>query len=171
MVTVVKQARFSFWRFKEIYQFPLPPRLGNQPIERILDFYQARPLENIVVGKSSLRFSRGGVLFGLWLSNHPRARQNVSIQIVDGMVICEFLCTIGIGHVRVVTSSLYREVQRFEAFLGGPVAASLRRRRWLHLGGPFFRVLYWWYRLASGMSYRVGRRLTRAGWMVVIALT
>jgi hypothetical protein len=170
MVTVVKQARFSFWRFKEIYQFPLPPGLGPKPIERILDFYQARPLQDVVAGKSSLRFKRGSVIVGLWISNHPRARQNASIQVVDGMVQCEFLCTLGIGHVRVRTSSLYLEVQRLEAFLGGPVAARLRRRRWLHWGNPIFRVLYWWYRIASGMSYRAGRRLTRAGWMVIIAL-
>ncbi len=169
MVTVVKQARFSFWRFTEIYQFPLPPGLGNKPIERILDFYLARSLEDIVVGKSSLRFKRGSVFFGLWLSNHPRARQSVSIEVVDGMVQCEFLCTLGIGHVRVRTSSLYVETQRLEAFLGGPVAKNLRRRRWF-LGSPVYRVLYWWYRITSGTRYRVGRRLTRAGWMALIAL-
>ena len=61
MVTIVKQARFSFWRFKEIYQFPLPPGAG-QSIERILYFYQARPLENVVVGKNSLHFTRGSIL-------------------------------------------------------------------------------------------------------------
>ena len=168
MVTIVKQARFSFWRFKEIYQFPLPPGAGG-PIERILDFYEASPLKDVVVGKNNLRFTRGSVFFGLWISNHPRARQHAAIQVVDGMVRCEFLCTLGIGHVRVRTSRLYLEVQRLEAFLGGPVAANLRRRR-TYLGSPIYRVLYWWYRIASGMRYRAGRRLTRAGWMVIIAL-
>jgi hypothetical protein len=170
MVTVVKQARFSFWRFKEIYQFPLPPGLGNKPIERILAFYQATPLKDVVVGKSSLRFTRGSVFFGLLLPNHPRARQNVSVQIEGGIVQCEFLSRLGLGHVRVRTSDLYPEVQRLEEFLGGSVAVGLRRRRWIHFGGPLFRVLYWWYRMVSGTSYRAGRRLTRAGWMVVIAL-
>jgi hypothetical protein len=169
MVTIVKQTRFSFWRFKEIYQFPLPPGAGK-PLERILDFYRARPLEDVVVGKNSLRFTRGSVLFGLWLSNHPRARQNASIQIVDGMVICEFLCTVGIGHVRVLTSRLHLEVQRLEAYLGGVAAVRPRRWRLFLLGSPFFRVLYWWYRITSGTRYRVGRRFTRAGWMVLIAL-
>jgi uncharacterized protein (DUF58 family) len=168
MVTIVKQTRFSFWRFKEIYQFPVPPGNGN-PIERILSFYQARPLENVVVGKNTLRFTRGTIFVGLWISNHPRSRQHVSIEILDGMVRCEFLCVVGIGHVRVQTSRIHLEVQRLEAYLGGPVAASLRPRRW-YLGSPVYRVLFWGYRIVSGTRYRAGRRLTRAGWMVVIAL-
>ena len=110
MVTIVKQARFSFWRFKEIYEFPLPSGAGKA-LESILDFYEARPLKNVVVGKSHLRFTRGSVFFGLWISNHPRARQHASIQVVNGMVRCEFLCTLGIGHVRIRTSRLYLEVQ------------------------------------------------------------
>jgi len=171
MVTIVKHTRFSFWRFREIYRFPLPPGLGN-PIERILYFYQLRPLEDVVVGKSTLHFRRGSIFFGLWISNHPRARQKVSLRIVDGMVECEFFCTVGIGHVRVRTSRLYLEVQRLEGFLGGSVSPGApRRRRLFLLGSPLFRLLYWWYRIASGMRYRAGRRLTRAGWMVVIALT
>jgi len=33
-----------------------------------------------------------------------------------------------------------------------------------------YRPLYWFYRVVSGTRYRAGRRLTRAGWMVTIAL-
>ena len=169
MVTVVKQVRFSFWRSREIYQFPLPPGLAAKPIERILSFYQAGPLENVVIAPNSLRFTRGSILFGLWFSDHPGARQNVSIQIENGMVRCEFFCTWGIGVVRVRTSRLYLEVQRLEAYLGGPLAARLRKRRAV-LPHPLYRVLYLFYRIVSGMRYRAGRRLTRAGWMVVIGL-
>jgi len=168
MVTIVKQVRFSFWRSREIYQFPLPRGVGR-PIQRILDFYQAGPLENIVVTPDTLRFSRGSILFGLWFSDHPGAKQNVSVRIENGMVTCEFFCTWGIGVVRVRTSRLYLEVQRLEAYLGGPVAASLRKRKMV-LPHPLYRFLYWAYRILSGTRYRAGRRLTRAGWMVVIGL-
>jgi uncharacterized protein (DUF58 family) len=33
-----------------------------------------------------------------------------------------------------------------------------------------YRPIYWFYRIASGANYRVQRRLTRAGWMVVVGL-
>ncbi|HEY1490976.1 MAG TPA: DUF58 domain-containing protein, partial [Verrucomicrobiae bacterium] len=169
MVTIVKQVRFSFWRSREIYQFPLPPGVAK-PTQRILDFYQkAGRLENVVVTPGSLRFTRGSILFGLWFSDHPHARQNVTIRVENGVVTCEHFCTWGIGVIRVRTSRLYLEAQRLEAFLGGPVALRPRRRR-IFLGSPVFRVLYWCYRIASGMRYRAVRRLTRAGWMVLIGL-
>jgi uncharacterized protein (DUF58 family) len=141
----------------------------GKPIQRILDFYQAGPLENVVVTPGGLRFTRGGVLFGLWISNHPRARHRVSVEVENGLVRIEFLCSLGFGHVRVRTSRLHLEVQRLEAYLGGPVAASLRRRK-IELPHPLYRFLYWSYRIVSGTRYRAGRRLTRAGWMVVIGL-
>src|SRR3954470_1805083 len=119
MATIVKQLRFSFWRFREIFEFPLPP--GNKnPIERILAFYQTGPLEDLVVEPNRVRFSRGGIFFALWFANHPRAKQSVLIEIVDGIVKCEFQCGVGIGHLRLRTSRLYLETQQLAAFLGGP---------------------------------------------------
>ncbi|HWD94693.1 MAG TPA: DUF58 domain-containing protein [Verrucomicrobiae bacterium] len=168
MVTIVKQARLSFWRFREIYRFPLPPGRGD-PIERILAFYRSRPLKRLSVEPGNLRFTRGTVLFTLWFSNDPRAKQNVSIRIIDGMVQCEFDCSAGLCHMRVRTSRLYLEVQRLEEFLGGPASERVRRRR-LPIMAPVYWPLYWLYRFASGTRYRASRRLTRAGWMVFIGL-
>jgi hypothetical protein len=168
MVKIVKQARFSIWRFREIFQFPLPSG-SRKPIERILSFYQAGPLKNVVVEPGSLRFTRGGIFFGLWLSNHPRAKQNVTIKVVDGIVTCEFYCMVGLGHIRVRTSRLYLEVQRLEAFLGNAPIENVRKRG-ISIGNPLFRLLYVCYRLVSGMRYRARRRLTRAGWMVMIGI-
>lgn len=168
MVTIVKQARFSFWRFQEIYQFPLPPGRGD-PIQKILGFYKRSPLKKIAAGPGNLRFSRGGILFGLWFANHPGARQNVFIQIMDGMVRCEFQCTAGVGHILVGTSRLYLETQRLEAFLGGQSPKYISRRK-IEIPHPLYRILYWIYRVTSGARYRAMRRLTRAGWMVVAGL-
>jgi uncharacterized protein (DUF58 family) len=167
MVTIVKQAKVSLWRSREIYQFRVP-RGSRQLIQRILDFYQAGDLENVAVSPTSLRFTRGSILYGLWFSDHPEARQNVNIHVENETVTCEFFCTWGLGVVRVRTSRLYMEVQRLEVYLGGS-AVNLRKRR-LALPHPVYRVLYWCYRISTGLSYRAGRRLTRAGWMVVIAL-
>lgn len=167
MVTIVKQARLSLWRSREIYQFPLPRGL-RQPIQRILDFYQADDVENVVVSPSSLRFTRGSILYGLWFSDHPGAKQKVTIRVEDDTVICEFFCTWGIGVVRMRTSRLHMEVERLEASLGG-ATENFRKRR-MTLPHPVYRVVYWCYRISTGLSYRAGRRLTRAGWMVVIAL-
>ena len=160
MVTIVKQLRFSFWRFQEIFQFPLPPGT-SKPLERMAAFYQTGSLENLVLESNRIRFSRGGILFALWFANHPRAKQNVSIEIVDGMVKCEFQCGVGIGHLRLRKSRLYLETQQLEAFLGGPVVESFSKPR-IALGNPVFRLLCWFYRLISGTPYRAGRRLTRA---------
>jgi uncharacterized protein (DUF58 family) len=168
MVTIVKQLGFSFWRFREIYQFPLPPGNGK-PIERILAFYRRGPLENLVVQSDGLRFNRGDIPHALWFANHPRARQSASIRVVDGIVTCEFLCGMAFGNFRLRKSRLYLEVQQLEAYLGGPVVESPRRRR-IELGSPVLRLLYTFYRIISGTRYRAGRRLTRAGWMVAIAL-
>jgi uncharacterized protein (DUF58 family) len=168
MVTIVKQLRFSFWRFREIFEFPLPP--GNRkPIERILAFYRSQPLDKLAVETGALRFTRGGIFFALWFANHPRAKQNVSIEVVDGIVRCEFQCGVGIGHFRVRKSRLFLETQRLEAFLGGPVIEKIPKRR-IPMANPILRPLYWFYRIVSGTRYRAGRRLTRAGWMVLIGL-
>jgi uncharacterized protein (DUF58 family) len=168
MVTIVKQLRFSFWRFREIYQFPLPP--GNRkPIERILAFYRAGPLKNLVVESGTLQFDRGGILYALWFPDHPRAKQKAIIRIVDGIVTCEFHCGLALGNFRLRISRLFLEVQRLEAFLGGPVIESVPRKK-ITLPNPILRPLYLVYRIISGTRYRAGRRLTRAGWMVTIAL-
>jgi uncharacterized protein (DUF58 family) len=168
MVTIVKPSpRFSLRRFREIYQFPLPPARGNS-IERILAFYRHSPLTKLAMEPHSLRFTRGTVWIGLWFANHPRAKQNVLIQIVDGMVRCEFDCIIGC-YLHIRTSRLYLEVQKLEAILKGMPVEQKNRRRFRFLN-PIYRPLYWIYRLGSGTRYRARRRLTRAGWMVVVGL-
>lgn len=168
MVTIVKQARFSFWRFRETYRFPLPPGRGDS-LQRILAFYKTRPLKNVSADAESLRFRRGSILFGLWFSNHPRARQNVFIRIADGMVHCDFHCTVGLGHIRIRTSRLYLETQQLEAFLGGSSAEKIDKWK-IAITHPLYRIIYWVYRMASGARYRAARRLTRSGWMVVAGL-
>src|SRR6185437_7178088 len=82
---------------------------------------------------------------------------------------CEFYCMVGLGHIRVRTSRLYLEVQRLEAFLGNAPIENVRKRG-ISIGNPLFRLLYVCYRLVSGMRYRARRRLTRAGWMVMIGI-
>jgi hypothetical protein len=169
MVTIVKQARFSLWRYRDIFEFPLPSRC-SQPLNKILAFYeQQSSLADVVLEPFSLRFTRGSVLLSFWNSNDPRAKQNASIQIINGLVKCEFSCFSSLGHVQILKSSLNREVERLEAFLGGAASESIPRRR-IVLVNPVLRLLYWSYRIASGTRYRAGRRLTRAGWMVLIGV-
>lgn len=170
MVKIVKKTpRFSFWRYREIYQFPLPSGYGK-PIDRILSFYNTQSLAKLVVEERSLRFGRGTLLFRLWNSNDPRARQNVSIQIVDEMVDCEFDCFSLLGHLQILQSRLFREVQQLEAFLKSAPVEQRKSRIGFRFLNPLYRPLYWIYRLGSSTRYRARRRLTRAGWMVVIGL-
>jgi uncharacterized protein (DUF58 family) len=170
MVKIVKQTpRFSIWRFREIYQFPVPPG-SRKPIERILSFYKTKGLAKLATEQRSLRFTRGSLLFRIWNSNDPRARQKVFIHIVDGMVQCQFDCFSLLGHLQILPSRLLKEVQQLEAFLRGqPVEETSSRKRSFGIN-PIYRPLYWFYRIASGTRYRARRRLTRAGWMVVIGL-
>src|SRR4051794_8086925 len=168
MVTIVKQSRFSLWRYQDIFEFPLPPRC-HKPLNKILAFYEQGELTNVVLEPLSLRFTRGRVLMSFWNSNDPRAKQNVCIRIVDGVVRCEFSCFSSLGHFQILKSSLNREMDQLEAFLGGAAIETVPKRK-IVLINPFLRLLYWCYRIASGTRYRARRRLTRAGWMLLIGL-
>jgi hypothetical protein len=168
MVTIVKQTRFSVWRFREIYQFPVPAGC-SKPIESILAFYKTRPLRKVVVESNSLRFYRGSFLMSLWYSNHYRAKQKVSIEIVGGIVTCEFRCLSTLGHVQVFKSPLLRELQELEDFLAHPYSERVLKHR-RTIANPVFWVIYLFYRIISGLRYRAQRRLTPAGWMVLLGI-
>jgi hypothetical protein len=168
MVTIVKQARFSLWRYRDIFEFPLPAGC-QKPLDKALAFYARGALTDVVLEPVSLRFTRGSVLMSFWNSNDPRAKQNASIQIINGIVRCEFSCFSSLGHIQILKSSLNREVEQLEAFLGGGATETVAKRRTVLLN-PVLRVLYWAYRIVSSMRYRAGRRLTRAGWMLLIGL-
>ena len=141
MVTIVKQARFSLWRYRDIFEFPLPARC-HQPLNKILAFYERGELTAVVLEPLSLRFTRGSVLMSFWNSNDPRAKQNVCIQIIDGVVKCEFSCFSSLGHIQILKSSLNREMDQLEAFLGGAAIEAVPKRR-MPLVNPFLRLLYW----------------------------
>lgn len=168
MVTIVKQNRFSLWRFQEIYEFPLPPGC-RRPIEKILSFYKTRALRNLAAEQDSLQFSRGSVWGSIFNPNESRTKQDVSIRINGGVVRCEFNCWPPLVHIQIPPSNLHKETKRLEAFLGNFSLVESRRKKPI-LRNPAFRVLYWLYRFASGMSYRAQRRLTQAGWMVFMGI-
>jgi hypothetical protein len=168
MVTIVKQNRFSLWRFQEIYEFPLPPGC-RKPIEKILNFYRGRTLRNLAVEPDSLRFSRGSIWGSVFNPNEAKTKQDVSIRINGGVVHCEFNCWPPLVHIQIPPSNLHKETKRLEAFLGNFSLVESRRKSKI-LRNPAFRVLYWLYRFASGMRYRAQRRLTQAGWMVFIGI-
>jgi len=167
MVTIVEQTRFSLWRFREVYRFPLPPGC-RKPAEEILAFYESGSLKNLAVDSRRLQFSRGSFLMALWLPSVPGAKQDVNIHIDGGRVTCEFNGLWGLGHLKMRQSRLYLETRRLETFLGG--AAEKVRKRNIVIPHPLYRILYWIYRLSSSARYRARRRLTRAGWMVVAGL-
>lgn len=168
MVKVVKQTRFSFGRYREIYEFPVPPACGK-PIEQILAFYKAGLLKNLVVDPRSLRFSRGNLLGSILSPSERWVKQDVSIQLVGKIVTCEYYCLPPLVHFQIPPSRLYREVQRLEAFLANAPVENARPWK-ITLGNPLYRILYIFYRLISGARYRAQRRLTQAGWMVMIGL-
>lgn len=167
MVTIVEQTRFSLWQFREVYRFPVPPGC-KKPIEQIFAFYKSGALKNPAVDSHSLHFKRGSFLIALWLPNIPKARQDVSVEVSGGVVTCTYHGLWGLGHFRMRKSRLFLEVQRLEAFLGG--AAPEKTKFNLSIPHPLYRILYWVYRMTSSSRYRAQRRLTRAGWMVVIGM-
>jgi hypothetical protein len=168
MVTIVEQTRFSLWRFREVYRFPLPPGC-RKPVDQILAFYKNGPLRNLAVNSHGLEFKRGSFLTALWFPSVPGAKQDVNVHVEGGRVTCEFHGLWGLGHLKVRQSRLYLETQRLEAFLGGAASENVRQRN-IVIPHPLYRILYWIYRIMSSARYRAGRRLTRAGWMVVIGL-
>ena len=167
MVTIVKQTRFSFGRFREIYQFPLPSSC-RKPVEEILAFFQTRPLRDIVAKRDSLQFSRGTVFSSIFNPSECRQKQDVFIQMIGRTVNCEFHCLPPIAHIQIPPSRLYKEVQALEAFLVNSSRKSAKRKR--IFGSPIYRLIYLVYRLFSGARYRAQRRLTNAGWMVLIGI-
>src|SRR5262245_26546584 len=138
MVTIVKQARFSIWRFREIYEFPVPLQHGKPSIKKILAFYRQRPLSNVVVNEESLQFRRGSILATIFNPNERRVKQRVLVQIAGSVVRCEYICQAPLVHLQIPPSQLYKEVQALEAILTN---SSIEKRK--PFGSPIYRLIYW----------------------------
>jgi uncharacterized protein (DUF58 family) len=62
------------------------------------------------------------------------------------------------------------EVSDLHAFVGNTTPAIRKMRLQIPVFYPVYRLLYWMYRFFSGTSYRARRRLTNAGWMVLVGI-
>src|ERR1041385_824720 len=160
MVKIVKQPKFSFWKYREIYQFDLPSRSHN-PLDQILEFYTKAAVRNLKAESHDIHFSRGSIKGSLFSPSECRHQQDVSIQIFGRQVTCEYHCFNPYPSPHIPPSRLYREVQQLEDFLKNSSSEKKYFRKSFFVLNPVYRLLYFFYRLFSGSRHRLGRRLTR----------
>jgi hypothetical protein len=120
MVTVIKQPRWAFKTYEEVYEFDTA--VGIAPLlERITEFYLARGARGIVREPSELRFSRGSVFGSLFLPIERYHKQDVSVGVTEQddktKVVCHYKCWDPYPNYHTPPRTLQREVERLEVFV------------------------------------------------------
>lgn len=175
MVTVLKRPRWSFWKYDQVYKCEIP-RNCVSPLERAAAFYRLRGARNLTVDSKRVHFSRGSALssFLYPLMSERRFKQEVTIETVDDGDERSFRCEYNVFRpfpdFHLPPWRFQNEVYELQAFVGNASSPVRKRRFYIPIFHPVYRMLYWFYRFASGTRYRVRRRLTGAGWMVVIGI-
>ncbi len=173
MVTVIQRPRWSFWRYEQIYQCDIP-RSCRDPLEQAAKFYKNSGAKKVTVEAGRIRV-QGGKLLSSYSSLQERNFQHeVTIEIVREGSGRAFLCIYRVFYpyptFHIPPYRFFNEVEELHSFIGNPPSQKPRRRFRFPAIHPIYRLMYWAYRLGSGTRYRAGRRLTRAGWMVMIGL-
>jgi uncharacterized protein (DUF58 family) len=173
MVVVIAQPKWTLGSYTETYQFDRQGR-SSKLVEQIAAFYTPSRIYDLQILREGLSFSRGKQWKNFFIPDNRYHLQTVTIQVLDmdhgQRVICEYKIFDLYPNFHFLPRRLFREVQQLEASLNGfpsEVRKNKKRSFGLH---PFYRLLYWLYRIASGARYRAQRRLTRAGWMVVLGI-
>ena len=173
MVTVIKRPQWSFWTYEQVYQCDIP-RGCVAPLEEAAAFYRQRGARNLTIESERIRMSRGNLFYSFFVVAERRAKQDITVEIVNGHSGRAFLCKYVAFHpyptFHLPPWQFLNEVNELHAFIGNTNPPLQRKRLHIPVFHPIYRFLYWSYRIASGARYRMRRRLTRAGWMVAIGL-
>ena len=118
MVAIIAQPIWSSRVCEEIYQFELPFRISDLLL-RIEAFYRWRELRDVVRTEAALRFVRGRS-HAFNFSFDERAHEHeVTVKIsgdIRPLVVCHYLCRIGLFDFRVAPHKLQSEVEELVPF-------------------------------------------------------
>jgi uncharacterized protein (DUF58 family) len=173
MVKVVQRPRWSIWRYEQTYSCDVPPHCRD-PLREAAEFYEERGAKNLSIKNGRIHFERGSRPASFFSLRELSFKHEASVEVANNeggrVLICRYRTFYPYPSFHIPPWRFMNEVQQLDDYLGNPAAQPTRKGWRLSAIHPVYRFLYWCYRIVSGMRYRVGRRLTRAGWMVVIAL-
>ncbi len=173
MVTVVKRQRWSWLTYKQIYKCDIPKSNGA-PLEQAAEFFRSRGARDLIVEPRRLRFSRGSYARSFVTFTERRGKHDVTVDLMDEggkrSLRCEYVSFYPYPTIHIPPWGLMDEVRELHTFIGNPSPPPSDRRFRVPVFHPVYRIGYWVYRMASGTHYRARRRLTRAGWMMVLAI-
>jgi hypothetical protein len=123
MVRVIKQPRWAFRNYEEVYEFDAALPAATL-LDRILAFYSTRRLRAVVRDVAELRFSRGSVLGSLFVPSERYHKQDVSIRVAEEngktKVVCHYTCWDPYPNYHIAPHALEREVRKLEVFVQKP---------------------------------------------------
>lgn len=169
MVTVLKRPRWSFWRYEQIYQCEIPYSCGS-PLERAAAFYRSRGARTLTIEAGKIQASRGNLFYSVFPLSERRSKHKLTVEIVNDAgrksLRCDYVVFAPYPGLHMPPYQFFREVKELDAFMGN-TGFSKRNRLKFSL---IYRLIYLLYRFFSGARYRAQRRLTTAGWMVLIGI-
>jgi len=175
MVTVLKRSRWSFWTYEQVYKCDVPKNCAS-PLETAAAFYRERGARELVTETKCIRFSRGSALSSCLypLMSERRFKQDVTIEALneygERSLRCSYRVFRPFPDLHLPPWKFLSEVCELHAFVGNTTPALRKARFQIPVFYPVYRVIYWMYRFFSGTGYRARRRLTNAGWMVLIGI-
>ena len=175
MVTVLKRPRWSFWTYEQVYKCDIP-RGCVSPLELAAAFYRERGARDLVVEPKRIRFARGNALSSCLypLMSERRFKQLVTVEVLNEYGERYFRCSYRVFRpfpdLHLPPWKFLGEVSELHAFVGNTAPAIPKTRFRFPLFHPVYHLIYWLYRFFSGTSYRARRRLTNAGWMVLVGI-
>jgi len=173
MVKVIQRPRWSIWSYEQVYSCEVPSRCRD-PLREAVDFYGERGAQDLTTKNGRLHFHRGTRLSSFVSLRELSFRNEVTVEAADSesgrVLICRYRVFYPYPSFHIPPWRFMEEAEELDSFLGNQNAQPSPKGLRLGTVHPLYRVLYWSYRIVSGTRYRAGRRLTRAGWMVVIAL-
>src|SRR5882724_4418224 len=173
MVTVIKRPRWSFWTYTQIYKCDIP-RSCVAPLEEAAKFYRQQGVGEVTVESGRVRVLCGKWLASFFTLNERRTKHEITIEVAneggERWFRCEYRAFFPYPATHVPPWYFLNEVYELHSFVGNTDLRIQRTPFQFISIHPFYRLLYWLYRIASGARYRAQRRLTRAGWMVVLGI-
>lgn len=123
MVEVVRQSRWSWWRYEEIYRFEVAQAEADVRTA-ILSFFDRQRIRDLSVGEEAIQFQRGSVLGSIFSPVERHSRQVVRIEIEPKgeatQVTCVYSCFNPIPDMHFMPRTLQREAERLQREICAP---------------------------------------------------
>jgi len=178
MPTILEQPRWSFWKFREVYQIDVAGDVGRVR-EFATQFFKRTPAVDFDTDAEGFSFQRSSGWRGLLSVSERKLRHEVSVVAQQNLAQVRLTISYRVTYpaplpnVHFRPSDFFKEVAALEGWLNRRLSGRvepaeqvvLKRptRRWLSPLTPILWLVYRSYRFFSWSTYWTKRRYTPAG--------